>query len=80
MTKQTYKDHGRMTNSKQKHTLSRRGLLRGLATAGGIIGAEGLIGLSGLSGDWKSLTKLASAQDMNGFGVTRDRYYIFCYF
>jgi uncharacterized protein (DUF1501 family) len=73
-------NHGRITNRRQKHALSRRGLLRGIATAGGVIGAEGLLGLTGLNSDWQSLTQLACAQELNGFDSTRDRYYIFCYF
>jgi hypothetical protein len=73
-------NHGRVTNRRQKHALSRRGLLRGIATAGGVIGAEGLLGLTGLNSDWQSLTQLAYAQELNGFDSTRDRYYIFCYF
>lgn len=71
--------HERITHSGQAHQLSRRGLLRGIAAAGGLIGAEGLIGVGGLGG-WDGLTKLALAQESNGFDSTRDRYYIFCYF
>ena len=74
--------HERITRQGQSHQLSRRGLLRGIAAAGGMIGAEALIGQGGLGG-WSGLTKLALAQNssaLNGFDVTRDRYYIFCYF
>ena len=71
--------HERIRNHKQKHQLSRRGILRGIAAAGGIIGAEGLLG-SNLGGGWGALSQLAMAQDLTGFDVTRDRYYIFCYF
>lgn len=71
--------HERMSNHRQQHTLSRRGLLRGLATAGGIIGVEGLI-RGAATGGWNPLSQLALAQAHAEFDATRDRYYIFCYF
>ena len=73
-------EHSKITNRKQKHSLSRRSLFKGLAAAGGVIGAEGLFGVSGLNDEWGSFTKLAMAQESNVFDATRERYYIFCYF
>ena len=74
--------HERITRRGQSHQLSRRALFRGIAAAGGLVGAEALIGQSNIGG-WDGLTKLALAQEsnlQNGFDVTRERYYIFCYF
>lgn len=70
--------HERVRRTGQRHQLSRRGLLRGIAAAGGIVGAEMMVGASNLGG-WGPLTQLAMAQSAPG-GAVRDRYYIFCYF
>ena len=70
--------HERIRRRGQRHQLSRRGLLRGIATAGGIIGAEALIGANNLGG-WGPMTRLALAQNAPE-GSVQDRYYIFCYF
>ena len=68
----------------QRSLISRRDLMRGVLGAGGILGAEALLRpmTHGLTGQLDHpFAQLALAQGASsGFDVTRDRYYIFCYF